>query len=38
MAAGAEADTSSVLALAEDEDWVKVELCASTLCFNVLLD
>jgi hypothetical protein len=26
MAAGAEADTASILALAEDDDWVKVEL------------
>lgn len=27
MAAGAEADTPSMLSLAEDEGWIKVELC-----------
>lgn len=32
MAAGAEADTPSMLSLAEDEAWIKVELCVVLFC------
>ena len=34
-AAGAEADGAAVLAQAEDEGWIKTELCVQPLCLLV---
>jgi hypothetical protein len=36
MAAGAEADTATVLSQVEDEGWIKAELCGYTAFFGIL--